>query len=168
MAGALAIILLLYMSATLPLNIAGVALVILAVALFALDIFAPTHGVLTVGGIVAFFLLGAHAHAVQSRAGRVSFARDLGDRRYAGDRCLFHFFREQRHPRPVFAHARRRRNHDWQTISAQSPIRFKRRAGLYRRGNLERREQETPIEAGQNVEVTGLDGLTLKVKPKTS
>src|SRR5580704_7718358 len=55
-AGALALILLLYMSATLPLNIAGLALVLLALALFVVDIFAPTHGVLTGGGIVAFFL----------------------------------------------------------------------------------------------------------------
>ncbi|MGH7950816.1 MAG: NfeD family protein, partial [Limisphaerales bacterium] len=55
-AGALALILLLYMSATLPLNIAGVALILLAVALFVIDIFTPTHGVLTGGGIVAFFL----------------------------------------------------------------------------------------------------------------
>jgi membrane-bound serine protease (ClpP class) len=55
-AGALALILLLYMSATLPLNIAGVALILLAVALFIIDIFAPTHGVLTGGGIIAFFL----------------------------------------------------------------------------------------------------------------
>ena len=55
-AGALALILLLYMSATLPVNVAGVALILLAVALFIIDIFAPTHGVLTGGGIVAFFL----------------------------------------------------------------------------------------------------------------
>src|SRR5208283_3408427 len=53
-AGVLALILLLYMSATLPLNIAGAALIVLAVALFVMDIFAPTHGVLTGGGIIAF------------------------------------------------------------------------------------------------------------------
>jgi membrane-bound serine protease (ClpP class) len=48
-AGALALILLLYMSATLPVNVAGIALILLAVALFIIDIFAPTHGVLTGG-----------------------------------------------------------------------------------------------------------------------
>ena len=55
-AGALALILLLYMSATLPLNLAGLALILLALALFIVDVFAPTHGVLTGGGIIAFFL----------------------------------------------------------------------------------------------------------------
>ena len=44
------------MSATLPLNIAGVALILLALALFVMDIFAPTHGVLTGGGIDRVFL----------------------------------------------------------------------------------------------------------------
>src|ERR1043165_5989511 len=55
-AGAIALVLVLYMSAILPVNVAGVALILLAVALFIADIYAPTHGVLTVGGIVSFFL----------------------------------------------------------------------------------------------------------------
>jgi len=41
---------------SLPLNWGGVALIILAVVLFILDIKAPTHGVLTAGGIIAFIL----------------------------------------------------------------------------------------------------------------
>ncbi len=55
-AGVIALVLLLYMAAILPVNIAGVALIVLAVALFIIDVFAPTHGVLTFGGIIAFFL----------------------------------------------------------------------------------------------------------------
>ncbi len=55
-AGAIALILVLCMSAVLPINIAGLALMGLAVALFIGDVFAPTHGVLTFGGIIAFFL----------------------------------------------------------------------------------------------------------------
>jgi membrane-bound serine protease (ClpP class) len=35
-------------------------------------------------------------------------------------------------------------------------------------GELWNAVSEIPVEAGQNVEVTGLNGLTLKVKPKTS
>src|SRR5476651_720408 len=55
-AGAVALRLLLYLSGTLPLSVAGVALILLALALFIIDIFAPTHGVLTGGGIISFFL----------------------------------------------------------------------------------------------------------------
>jgi membrane-bound serine protease (ClpP class) len=55
-AGALALILALYMGAILPINIAGLALILLALALFIIDVFAVTHGILTGGGIIAFFL----------------------------------------------------------------------------------------------------------------
>jgi len=45
----------LYMAAILPINIAGLALIALAIGLFIADVYAPTHGVLTFGGIVSFF-----------------------------------------------------------------------------------------------------------------
>src|SRR5881396_3429249 len=54
--GLIALILALYMASVLPVNTAGVALIVLAVGLFVTDIFAPTHGVLTAGGIISFFL----------------------------------------------------------------------------------------------------------------
>jgi membrane-bound serine protease (ClpP class) len=54
--GGIALILALYMSSILPINVAGLALIGLAVVLFIADIYAPTHGVLTFGGIVSFFL----------------------------------------------------------------------------------------------------------------
>lgn len=54
--GAIALILALYMATILPIRIAGVALIALSVALFVTDAFAPTHGVLTAGGIASFFV----------------------------------------------------------------------------------------------------------------
>jgi len=54
--GGIALILALYMAAVLPVNIAGLALIGLALVLFIIDIFAPTHGVLTAGGTLSFFL----------------------------------------------------------------------------------------------------------------
>jgi membrane-bound serine protease (ClpP class) len=56
--GAIALILVLYMAAILPVNVAGLAFIGLAFVLFIADVFAPTHGVLTGGGILSF-LLGA-------------------------------------------------------------------------------------------------------------
>src|SRR5438034_107709 len=53
--GGIALVLALYMAAILPVNIAGLALILLSLGLFVVDVFAPTHGVLTVGGIVSFF-----------------------------------------------------------------------------------------------------------------
>lgn len=55
-AGAIALILLLYGSATLPINIAGFILIGLAIALFIIEAFTPTFGILLTGGAVSFFL----------------------------------------------------------------------------------------------------------------
>lgn len=52
--GGVCIILGLYGLGTLPVNWAGVVLILIAFILFAFDIFAPTHLVLTTGGVVAF------------------------------------------------------------------------------------------------------------------
>ncbi|MEX0324963.1 MAG: nodulation protein NfeD [Puniceicoccaceae bacterium] len=54
--GLIALILVLYMAAILPVNIAGMALMVLAVALFIAEAFTPTFGLLTTGGIISFFL----------------------------------------------------------------------------------------------------------------
>jgi membrane-bound serine protease (ClpP class) len=54
--GALCLLLAFYGLGTLPVNLAGVLFIVLGVALFALDVVMPTHGVLTVGGILSFLL----------------------------------------------------------------------------------------------------------------
>jgi len=54
--GGISVILLLYSFSVIPTNLAGLLLVVLAIGLFVADIKLPTHGVLTVGGAVAFFL----------------------------------------------------------------------------------------------------------------
>ena len=54
--GAIAVVSVLYMSAVLPINVAGGVLILVAMGLFIADIYAPTHGVLTVGGLAAFFI----------------------------------------------------------------------------------------------------------------
>src|ERR1051325_10387629 len=55
-AGAIALLLFLYMAAILPVNVTGLVLIALALALFIFDIYAPTHGELTIGGIIAFLV----------------------------------------------------------------------------------------------------------------
>jgi membrane-bound serine protease (ClpP class) len=72
--GGIALILVLYMSAILPINLAGLALIALAVALFITDVFAPTHGVLTAGGIISFFLGALMLFETPEPAFRLSLA----------------------------------------------------------------------------------------------
>jgi membrane-bound serine protease (ClpP class) len=55
-AGVIALILLLYGSATMPINVAGFVLIGLAIVLFLVEAFTPTFGILITGGAVSFFL----------------------------------------------------------------------------------------------------------------
>ena len=54
--GAIALVLALYLAAVLPVNVTGLALIALALMLFIFDVYAPTHGVLTMGGIISFLI----------------------------------------------------------------------------------------------------------------
>lgn len=56
MAGAVALVLVLYASAAMPINIAGFILIGLAIVLFIVEAFTPTFGLLIGGGAVSFFL----------------------------------------------------------------------------------------------------------------
>ncbi len=54
--GALCIILAFYSFSVLPINYAGVALIILGIIMFVLEVLTPTFGPLTIGGIVSMFI----------------------------------------------------------------------------------------------------------------
>ncbi|WP_020404052.1 NfeD family protein [Gracilimonas tropica] len=54
--GVIALILLLYGSAAMPINVAGFVLIGLAIVLFVIEAFTPTFGILLTGGAVSFFL----------------------------------------------------------------------------------------------------------------
>jgi len=55
-AGAIALLLAFIGFGSLPTNIGGIVFILLSVVLFIVDIKAPTHGILTAGGVVAFVL----------------------------------------------------------------------------------------------------------------
>ena len=58
--GAIAIVLAFIGSNSLPLNLGGLILIIIGIGLFVLDLHLPSHGLLTLGGVVCF-ILGASA-----------------------------------------------------------------------------------------------------------
>lgn len=71
-AGGIALILALFSFAVLPVNLAGVLLIVFAVALLLIDLFTPTHGILTVGGIIAFVVGSLILFQTQTPAYRIS------------------------------------------------------------------------------------------------
>jgi membrane-bound serine protease (ClpP class) len=161
--GAIALILVLYMSAILPVNIAGLALIGLAILLFITDVFAPTHGVLTFGGIISFFLgaimlfdrndpvfrlsLGFIVPAVILTAAFFIFIVGKG-------------LRAQLLPVKTGGAS---------MVGKAVPAvtRIDSSSGkVFIEGEYWNATSPVPVEAGQLVEVLALEGLTLKVRPR--
>ena len=163
-AGAIALVLVLYMSAILPVNIAGIALILLAVALFIADIYAPTHGVLTVGGIVSFFL-GALMLFNHAEPGfRLSLSVIIPATLIT---ALFFIFIVSAGLRAQFLPVRAgQETMLGKVVPAQARIDMN-GGTVFIEGELWRAVSEVPVEKDQPVEIVGIAGLTLKVKPKT-
>jgi membrane-bound serine protease (ClpP class) len=162
-AGAIALILVLCMSAILPINVAGLALIGLALALFMVDIFAPTHGVLTVGGVVAFFLGALMLFNRSDPAFRLSLTYILPATLVT---AAFFLFVVGAGLRAQFLPVRAGK----ETLLGKTIPALARIDGssgkVFVEGEYWNAISEDSIEPGQSVEITAIDGLTLKVKPK--
>lgn len=162
--GAIALVLVLYMSAILPVNVAGLVLVGLALLLFIADSFAVTHGILTAGGIIAFFL-GA---LMLFNHGGPGFQLSL---RWIIPATVltaaFFILIVSKGVRAQFQPAQTGREAMiGKTVPAQSRIDAS-GGRVFIEGESWNALSDMPVEPGQTVEVTGIRGLTLLVKPKT-
>ena len=161
--GAIALILVLYMSAILPVNTAGLGLIGLAVALFIVDAFAPTHGILTGGGIVSFFLGALMLFDRNDDAFKLSLAYIIPATVLT---AAFFFFIVGAGLRAQFRPVQSGRE-TMQGKTAGAISRIDESGGkVFVEGEYWNATSETPIDSGQTGEVIGLEGLTLKVKPK--
>jgi membrane-bound serine protease (ClpP class) len=161
--GAIALILVLYMATILPVNIAGLALIGVAVVLFIVDIYAPTHGVLTFGGIVAFFLGALMLFNRADPAFRLSLVYIIPATLMT---AAFFIFVVGAGLRAQFLPVRAgRETLLGKTAPALAPIDA---AGgkVFVEGEYWNAVSEVPVETGHPVEIVGINGLTLKVKPK--
>jgi membrane-bound serine protease (ClpP class) len=161
--GAIALILVLYMATVLPVNVAGLALVGLAVVLFITDIFAPTHGVLTVGGMVAFFLGALMLFNREDPAFRVSLAYIIPATLLT---AAFFTFVVDAGLRAQWLPVRAGR----EILLGQTVptlVRVDAAGGkVFVEGEYWNAVSDQPIEAGEPAEIVGVSGLTLQVKPK--
>jgi membrane-bound serine protease (ClpP class) len=162
--GAIALLLALYMAAILPVNITGLLLIGLAVGLFIIDVFAPTHGVLTVGGIVAFLIGSLMLFNQHDPVFRLSLRYII-----PGVILTAVFFvviigsglRAQRLPVKVG-----KETMIGKTVSALTPI-DPTGGKIFLEGEYWNATSDTPVEKGQLVQINAVEGLTLKVQPKT-
>jgi membrane-bound serine protease (ClpP class) len=161
--GAISLILVLYMSAVLPINVAGLALIGVAVLLFIVDVYAPTHGVLTFGGIAAFFLGSLMLFNRADPVFRLSLGYIIPATLLTAAFFVFVVgagLRAQKLPVRVGREIMVGR-----TVPALAPI-DRQRGKVFIEGEYWNAVSDAPVEAGQPVEIVAIEGLTLKVKPK--
>ena len=159
-AGAIALVLALYLASVLPVNAAGLALVGLAGILFVVDIFAPTHGLLTAGGIAAFalgaLLLFDRGDPAFSLSLRLVVPGILVTAAFFG-LVVGKGLRAQRLPARTGAEAM-----IGQGVRALGPV--DRDGGkVLLDGEIWNAVADEPVAAGEAVVVLGLEGLTLKI-----
>jgi membrane-bound serine protease (ClpP class) len=162
--GAIALVLALYMAAILPVNIAGLLLIAVSVGLFIIDVFAPTHGILTGGGIVAFLVGSLMLFNRSDPLFRLSLAYIIPG--VIVTAAFFVFIvgkgvRAQRLPVKVGKETMLGR-----IGNALTPIDSS-GGKIFVDGEYWTAVSDTPVEKGKSVQVTGIQGLTLKVKPET-
>jgi membrane-bound serine protease (ClpP class) len=161
--GAIALILVLYMSAILPVNVTGLVLIGLALVLFIADIYATTHGVLTAGGIATFFL-GALMLFSQAGPGFGLSLRWIIPATLLT--ALFFIFVVGKGIGAQFKPAQTGTGTMiGKTVNALSRI-DSTGGRVFIEGETWNAVSATAVEAGQPVEITGVERLTLKVKPK--
>src|SRR5574341_2209252 len=159
--GAIALILALYAFQQLPINYAGVLLILLAIVMFIAEIKVVSHGVLTAGGIAAMVLGSLMLIDAPAPYMRISIGAILAT---AGATAAFFLF-------VVGAGVKALRA---KTATGQEGLvgqvgvvrlRLEPRGQVYLRGELWNAECEQAIEPGESVRVTAVDGLTLRVVP---
>jgi membrane-bound serine protease (ClpP class) len=162
--GAIALVLALYMAAILPVSVAGLLLVGLAVALFVIDVYAPTHGVLTGGGIVAFLAGSLMLFDRRDPLFRLSLSYIIPSVVLTAGFFLLIVgkgLRAQRLPIKVGKEAMLGK-----IANALTPI-DSTGGRVFFDGTSWTAESATPIGQGDRVQIVAIEGLTVKVIPKT-
>jgi membrane-bound serine protease (ClpP class) len=161
--GAIALILALYLAAILPVNVTGVVLIALAMMLFIFDIYAPTHGVLTMGGIISFLIGSLMLFNRADPLFRLSLSYIIPATLMTAAFFAFVIGKGLRAQRlPVKAGAETMVG---KTVTASTPI-DSQGGRVFVEGENWSAVSDTPVEPGEVIEIAEVQGLTLKVKPR--
>jgi membrane-bound serine protease (ClpP class) len=162
--GAIALILALASFAILQVNAAGLGLLALSVLFFIVDIKVPTHGVLTVGGVLAFILGGMLLTNRQLPFLRVSLQVAILTALFTGGFFLFAV------GAGIRAQRTKVRTGTERLVGAVGVARSALTPGgtVHVAGEMWTAEAEGggSIREGDRVVVTGVDGLRLRVRPQ--
>lgn len=160
--GAIALVLALASFAILQVNVAGLALIALSVVFFIADIKVPGHGVLTIGGILAFLLGALLLTERQAPFLRVSLQLAVFIALLTGAFFLYAVGAGLR------AQRRRARMGSESLVGSEGVARtvLAPEGMVYVAGEMwTARAEDGSIAEGERVRVTGVEGLRLRVRP---
>jgi membrane-bound serine protease (ClpP class) len=163
--GVIALILVLYMAAVLPVNVAGLLLILFAVGLFVAEAFTTSFGLLTVGGLAAFFFGALMLFKGETPAFRLSPVYIIPAALITAAFFVFIVaagLRAQR--RPVRAGQETLIGKVTAAVTAIDGSGGK----VFVDGELWQAVSEAPVAQNEMVEIVGSKGLTLTVKPTTN
>ncbi len=156
--GVIALVLALYLAAILPVNVTGLVLIALALMLFIFDVYAPTHGVLTVGGIISFLIGSLMLFNRADPLFRLSLSYIIPATLVTAGFFVFVIgkgLRAQRMPVKAGAETLLAK-----TVTALTPI-DSRGGRIFVEGEYWNAVSDTPIEKGEVAEIAAVQGLTL-------
>jgi membrane-bound serine protease (ClpP class) len=163
-AGAVSLLIGLYALAVLPVNIAGVALIILGIGMLIAEAFAPTVGAFAVGGVIAF-VVGAAILIDPNQVGfEINWAVVAGMALTGGALSVIVLrLAMKSRTRPVVTGTEQMLGmtgsvEDWSGASGH----------VFVRGESWNAVSALPLSAGAPVRVTRIDGLTLTVAPESA
>lgn len=162
--GVIALILVLYMAAVLPVNIAGMLLILLAVGLFVAEAFTASFGLLTAGGLAAFFFGALMLFKGDTPAFRLSPVYIIPAALVTAAFFVFIVgagLRAQRQP------VRSGQETLIGKVTTAASAIDAGRGKVFVDGELWQAVSEAPVAQGEMVEIVGSKGLILTVKPTT-
>jgi len=160
--GAIALVLALYLAAVLPVNVTGLVLIALALMLFIFDVYATTHGVLTVGGIIAFLIGSLMLFNRADPLYRLSLNYIIPATLVTAAFFIFVIgkgLRAQRLPVRVGAETL-----IGKTVTALTPV-DSRSGRIFVEGEYWNAVSDTPIEKDEEAEIAAVKGLTVTLQP---
>ena len=161
--GGICLILALYAMNFLPINLAGVFLILLALAFFILEAKAPSHGVLALGGVVSMFLGAIFLIRSPLTPGGVSVGVALAGTVPFAVLAVFLMRLVLRSRKWKSATGKEELIGSHGVAMAQLPAGTE---GMVRvHGELWRAESSRPVQEGEAVRVLRIEGLKLYVEP---
>src|SRR5207249_12198656 len=147
----------------LPVNVTGLVLIALALMLFVFDVYATTHGVLTVGGIIAFLVGSLMLFNRADPLFGLSLSYIIPATLVTAAFFVFvigNGLRAQLLPVKAGKETLIGR-----TVTTLTPI-DSRNGRIFVEGEYWNAISDAPIEKGEEAEITAVQGLTIKLKRK--